>query len=180
MLHRYLVRNLRCVRFRVASAQPLPPNLTPRVKLLCPTQSAWRENYRSAHGLRIVHLELARVTRSLMSLLVRASRIVRTVRPGAAPLASVQWRYLSGASEERTLCTPFISDTIPLVEGILGAVEELLKKPGDAVEELEVIATVETDKVVLDVRATESGVIKEVLVKEGEEVKEKQAIYTLE
>lgn len=85
----------------------------------------------------------------------------------------------SGA-EPRTLCTPFISDTIPLAEGILGTIEELLKNPGDPVDELEVIATVETDKVTLDIRATESGVIKDVLVEVGDEVKETQAIYTLE
>jgi pyruvate/2-oxoglutarate dehydrogenase complex dihydrolipoamide acyltransferase (E2) component len=48
-----------------------------------------------------------------------------------------------------------------------------------AQEHNEVIAVIETDKVVLDVKASRSGVIEAVLVKVGEEVKEKQPIYRL-
>ena len=91
-------------------------------------------------------------------------------------------RYVSTApaSRIRTLDTPFISDTIPLAEGELGSVEELLKAVGDEVEENEVIAVVETDKVTLDIKASEPGVIAAVLVEVGETVKEKQALYELE
>lgn len=119
----------------------------------------------------------------------------------------------------RTLDTPYISDTIPLAEGVLGTVEELLAEVGQTVEENEVrahagcavlieqlfsakqichanemkicacavrslpaqvIAVVETDKVALDVKASQPGVIAEILVQVGDEVKEEQALYTLE
>ena len=45
---------------------------------------------------------------------------------------------------------------------------------------MEVIAAVETDKVLLDVRATHGGVIQEVLVEVGDTVKERQPIYSLQ
>ena len=109
---------------------------------------------------------------------LRALRVARARPPGAlAPLSQVWRRTLA---HKATLDTPFISDTIPLAEGRLGTIEELFKAPGDAVEELEIIAVVETDKVSLDVRASEAGVISAVLVELGEEVNEKQPIYELE
>jgi biotin carboxyl carrier protein len=85
-----------------------------------------------------------------------------------------------GSSAPVTLDTPFISDTIPLAEGILGNIDSLLKEVGDSVEEDEVVAVVETDKVSLDVRAGRAGVVTEVLVSVGEEVKETQPLYVLE
>ena len=87
-------------------------------------------------------------------------------------------RCFSTASTN-TLDTPFISDTIPLAEGILGTVEELMLEVGDSVVENEVIAVVETDKVALDVKASKAGVIEAVLVNIGDEVKEQQPIYAL-
>ena len=84
------------------------------------------------------------------------------------------------AHDRYTLNTPFISDTIPLAEGTLGHVEEIMAEVGQQVEENEVVAVVETDKVSLDIRASRGGVIHEVLVEVGEEVKEQQAIFTLE
>ena len=51
---------------------------------------------------------------------------------------------------------------------------------GQSVEENEVVAVVETDKVSLDIKASRSGVVKEVLVSVGDEVKELQALYALE
>ena len=92
-------------------------------------------------------------------------------------------RVVAAALRTRTLATldtPFISDTIPLAEGTLGTVEELLAEVGQKVEEMEVVAVVETDKVSLDIKASQSGVIKAVLVSVGDEVKEKQPLYTLE
>ena len=92
-------------------------------------------------------------------------------------------RVAAAALRTRTLATldtPFISDTIPLAEGTLGTVEELLAEVGQKVEEMEVVAVVETDKVSLDIKASQSGVIKAVLVSVGDEVKEKQPLYTLE
>ena len=49
-----------------------------------------------------------------------------------------------------------------------------------AVDENEVVAVIETDKVSLDVRASRAGVISAVLVAVGDEVREKQPIYMLE
>ena len=79
----------------------------------------------------------------------------------------------------KTLDTPFISDTIPLAEGILGTVEHLAKEPGARVETNEVIAAVETDKVTLDIKATQDGIVSEVLVNIGDTVKEQQPLYAL-
>ena len=86
----------------------------------------------------------------------------------------------SSSTARPTLDTPFISDTIPLAEGVLGTVEELLAEPGQAIEENEIVAVIETDKVSLDVRASREGVISAVLVAVGDEVKERQALYELE
>ena len=83
-------------------------------------------------------------------------------------------------STRATLDTPFISDTIPLAEGVLGRIEELIAEPGQRVEENEVVAVVETDKVSLDIRATRAGVIHAVLVAVDDEVKERQPIFSLE
>ena len=89
-------------------------------------------------------------------------------------------RSAPAAATAPTLDTPFISDTIPLAEGVLGTVEELLAEPGQSVDENEVVAVIETDKVSLDVRASRAGVISSVLVAVGDEVKERQPLYSLE
>eukprot|EP00966_Prymnesium_polylepis_P304888 7044074-Prymnesium_polylepis.1 len=52
--------------------------------------------------------------------------------------------FRASAAWNETLDAPFISDTVPLAEGILGTVEELHCKPGDVVKEMEVIAVVES------------------------------------
>lgn len=48
-----------------------------------------------------------------------------------------------------------------------GTVSRWVKRPGDKVEEGDVIAIIETEKVDADLEAPESGVLKEVLVEEG-------------
>ncbi|HAY41257.1 MAG TPA: dihydrolipoamide succinyltransferase, partial [Gammaproteobacteria bacterium] len=47
------------------------------------------------------------------------------------------------------------------------------KKPGESVQMDDVIVEIETDKVVLEVPAEESGVLDEIIAKEGETVTEK-------
>ncbi len=54
------------------------------------------------------------------------------------------------------------------------------KKPGDYVEIDDVIVEIETDKVVLEVPAEESGVLSEILEKEGETVSENQVLALLD
>lgn len=51
-----------------------------------------------------------------------------------------------------------------------GTIGSLFKAVGDTVEEDEVIAQIETDKVTLEVRAPHSGVVSELLVSEGDSV----------
>lgn len=51
-----------------------------------------------------------------------------------------------------------------------GTVSEWVKKPGDSVEEGDVIAIIETEKVDADLEAPESGVLKEILVEAGQTV----------
>ncbi len=53
------------------------------------------------------------------------------------------------------------------------------KKPGDPVEVDDVIVEIETDKVVLEVPAEESGVLAEILAEEGETVNEQQVLGIL-
>ena len=54
------------------------------------------------------------------------------------------------------------------------------KKPGDYVEIDDVIVEIETDKVVLEVPAEESGVLSEILEKEGATVTEQQVLGLLD
>ena len=54
------------------------------------------------------------------------------------------------------------------------------KKPGDFVELDEVIVEIETDKVVLEVPAEDSGVLTEIRAKEGETVGEQQVLGIME
>ena len=50
------------------------------------------------------------------------------------------------------------------------------KKPGDYVELDDVVVEIETDKVVLEVPAEESGVLSEITAEEGETVSEQQVL----
>ncbi len=53
------------------------------------------------------------------------------------------------------------------------------KKPGDYVEIDDVIVEIETDKVVLEVPAEESGILSEILEEEGATVSEQQVLGLL-
>lgn len=69
----------------------------------------------------------------------------------------------------------------PLGESISeGAIATLHVKPGDAVAEDAVLASVETDKVTVDVRAPAAGVVASVLVAEGESVTVGQLVVVLQ
>mmetsp|Transcript_701 Transcript_701/g.1422 ORF Transcript_701/g.1422 Transcript_701/m.1422 type:complete len:132 (+) Transcript_701:384-779(+) len=102
------------------------------------------------------------------------------VMPSPLPLLSRRLLRCSAAARVETLDTPFLSDSVPLAEGILGTVEELHLEVGSAVKEDDVIAVIDMAKVSLDVKASKSGVVAEVLVNVGEEVKEASPLYRLE
>eukprot|EP00444_Apocalathium_aciculiferum_P050333 CAMPEP_0183514690 /NCGR_PEP_ID=MMETSP0371-20130417/13044_1 /TAXON_ID=268820 /ORGANISM="Peridinium aciculiferum, Strain PAER-2" /LENGTH=158 /DNA_ID=CAMNT_0025712131 /DNA_START=66 /DNA_END=538 /DNA_ORIENTATION=- len=61
-----------------------------------------------------------------------------------------------------------------------GTMQEWNKKAGDFVEAGEVIATIETDKVSVEVKATQSGTILEVLVAVDETVQVGQPLATMQ
>ncbi|GAB4823206.1 hypothetical protein N2152v2_010252 [Parachlorella kessleri] len=60
-----------------------------------------------------------------------------------------------------------------------GTISTLLKQPGDSVAEDEPILQIETDKVVVDVRAPNAGVLEHYLVKENDTVVVGQPIATI-
>lgn len=69
----------------------------------------------------------------------------------------------------------------PLGESISeGAIATLHVKPGDVVAEDAVLASVETDKVTVDVRAPSAGVVTSVLVSEGDSVVVGQLVVVLQ
>ena len=74
---------------------------------------------------------------------VVASAVLRSSAQPQLACATLLAKRSVCASSAPTLDTPFISDSVPLPEGILGTVEELLLNVGDSVEEGEVIAVVE-------------------------------------
>ena len=69
---------------------------------------------------------------------------------------------------------------VPVAEGAVGTVGELLCDVGAHVETDEAIAVVETDKVTVDIRASRPGVVTAVLATAGAEVLEGQPLYRFE
>ena len=65
---------------------------------------------------------------------------------------------------------------LPLADGVVGEVGEVLCGVGDAVRRDEVVVVVETDKVSVDIRAARDGVVAAVLSARGEEVSEGQPL----
>jgi len=61
-----------------------------------------------------------------------------------------------------------------------GTLMELRKNVGDAVAKDEVLAVIETDKVTIEIKATESGVIKELLAKADDNVEKGQLLAKIE
>ena len=70
--------------------------------------------------------------------------------------------------------------SLPLPEGVLGQVSDILCEVGSRVYVEEVVAIVETDKVSVDVKAQRSGVVRAILVGVGDDVKVRQPIYALD
>ena len=69
---------------------------------------------------------------------------------------------------------------LPLPEGVLGTVTELLATTGSRIHLDEVVAIIETDKLAVDVKAQNAGVVKSILVSVGDEVKVRQPLYALD
>ena len=57
-----------------------------------------------------------------------------------------------------------------------GTLSNWLKKTGDAIKQDEVLAEIETDKVVIEVTAASDGVMGEIIVSEGETIESSQLI----
>ena len=70
--------------------------------------------------------------------------------------------------------------SLPLPEGVLGQVSELFCEPGSRVHMDETVAVIETDKLAIDVKASQSGVVSAVLVSVGDDVKVRQPLYALD
>jgi len=90
--------------------------------------------------------------------------------PAAAPVAAVP--ASSGPSEFKL---PELGENISQ-----GDLVRLMIAPGTKVSEGQPVMELETDKAVVEVPSSVSGIVKEVKVKEGEKIKVGQVIFTLE
>jgi pyruvate dehydrogenase E2 component (dihydrolipoamide acetyltransferase) len=96
-----------------------------------------------------------------------AQQAQQTPQPPAAPAASK-----SGASEFKL---PELGENITQ-----GDLVRLMISPGTKVAEGQPVMELETDKAVVEVPSSVSGVVKEIKVKEGTKIKVGQVIFTLE
>jgi pyruvate dehydrogenase E2 component (dihydrolipoamide acetyltransferase) len=92
--------------------------------------------------------------------------------PSAAPQQRVERRAQPQASEFKV---PELGENITQ-----GDLVRLMVSPGARVSEGQPVMELETDKAVVEVPSSVSGVVKEVKVKEGEKIKVGQVIFTLE
>ena len=89
-----------------------------------------------------------------------------------APVAAAVSPRTSGASEFKL---PELGENITQ-----GDLVRLMISPGDKVSEGQPVMELETDKAVVEVPSSVSGIVHEIKVKEGEEIKVGQVIFTLE
>ena len=95
----------------------------------------------------------------------RGARASRQAASAASEPAQARSRHSKGKSMATDVKVPALGESI--TEGTLA---EWLKKPGEAVAEDEPIASLETDKVSVEVPSPVAGVLTEQLVKEGDNV----------
>lgn len=101
------------------------------------------------------------------------STMCRGRLPATTATAVRQFQSSAARLADITLAVPSMGESI--TEGSIAAI---LKQPGDYVQDDDVIAQIETDKVTIDVKYTEGqgGTIKEMLVKEEDSVTVGQAM----
>jgi pyruvate dehydrogenase E2 component (dihydrolipoamide acetyltransferase) len=99
----------------------------------------------------------------------------RTAASPAAPAAVVSAVTVATASGPSEFKLPELGENISQ-----GDLVRLMIAPGVTVSEGQPVMELETDKAVVEVPSSVSGVVKEVKVKEGEKVKVGQVIFTLE
>jgi hypothetical protein len=101
---------------------------------------------------------------------IRAPRMSTCVTPRSGCLA-VSRMSRSWVSSNRVLCGDLQVSVPTLGESITdGSIAAIMKQPGDAVEEDEELLSIETDKVVFQVRSPAAGVVKSILVSPDESV----------
>ncbi len=102
--------------------------------------------------------------------------------PKSAPSAPVAAAGQEGAQKRRASDAAAAEFRLPeLGENITqGDLVRLMIKPGEKVSEGQPVMELETDKAVIEVPSSVSGVVKEVVAKAGQKVKVGQVIFTLE
>jgi pyruvate dehydrogenase E2 component (dihydrolipoamide acetyltransferase) len=95
--------------------------------------------------------------------------------PSAAPAAAAPARTSTAVSGPSEFKLPELGENISQ-----GDLVRLMIAPGAKVSEGQPVMELETDKAVVEVPSSVSGVVKEIKVKEGEKVKVGQVIFTLE
>jgi pyruvate dehydrogenase E2 component (dihydrolipoyllysine-residue acetyltransferase) len=101
-----------------------------------------------------------------------ATQDAKPPQPAPAASASTSPTQTSGATEFKL---PELGENISQ-----GDLVRLMISPGTKVSEGQPVMELETDKAVVEVPSSVSGVVKEIKVKEGEKIKVGQVIFTLE
>lgn len=84
-------------------------------------------------------------------------------------------------AKKRIIQAPFISGEggIVLLDNVIGKLEVLSLDVGCDVFQDQVVATIETDKAAVDIKARENGTVLQVHVKVGDDIREGQQIATV-